>query len=37
MSEEVILMLLVPNICFSKSKKFHYITFIEKKINSTKI
>jgi hypothetical protein len=31
MSEEVIIMLLVPNICFHKSKNLHYITFIEKK------
>jgi hypothetical protein len=31
-SEEVIVMLLVPNICFSKSQKLHYITFIEKKL-----
>jgi len=31
-SEEVIIMLLVPNICFSKSKILHYITFVEKKI-----
>ncbi len=32
MSEEVIIMLFVPNICFSESKKLHYITFIEKKL-----